>query len=87
MLDDGWNRYAFNDDKLPDWFTKDEEKHMQKPVPVSKVREFDYNFAKFKNNSYFIIRLTNQKYFNLKSFLVYFFKYKIAKIPLTMNNK
>ncbi|CAG0885718.1 unnamed protein product [Darwinula stevensoni] len=36
ILDDGWNRFAFNDKGLPNWFIRNEEKHNRKPPPVPK---------------------------------------------------
>merc|ERR1711972_271322 len=36
IINDGWNKYMFNDDNLPLWFTKDEKKHMVKPLDMTK---------------------------------------------------
>jgi len=35
-IDDAYNRNAFDDDGLPDWFEDDEKKHRQPNLPVTK---------------------------------------------------
>merc|ERR1712137_932931 len=36
LIDDGFNRYAFNDDDLPEWFEQEERQHSQPALPVTK---------------------------------------------------
>ncbi|GFT12224.1 pre-rRNA 2'-O-ribose RNA methyltransferase FTSJ3 [Nephila pilipes] len=36
IIENGYNRYASNDENLPNWFVQDERKHYRKQVPVTK---------------------------------------------------
>jgi len=36
LVDDGFNRYAFNDDDLPSWFENEERNHNKPMLPITK---------------------------------------------------
>merc|ERR1712110_540785 len=42
IIDTGYHRYMFDDDNLPDWFSKDERKHMRRPQVVTKEQIEEY---------------------------------------------
>eukprot|EP00753_Platysulcus_tardus_P012291 PLAT3352.5.p1 GENE.PLAT3352.5~~PLAT3352.5.p1 ORF type:complete len:997 (+),score=577.45 PLAT3352.5:55-2991(+) len=46
MIDDAYNRWAFNDDNLPVWFREDEERFMrpQKPLPPEVIARIKARF-------------------------------------------
>ncbi|GIX77234.1 pre-rRNA 2'-O-ribose RNA methyltransferase FTSJ3 [Caerostris extrusa] len=35
IIENGYNRYASNDESVPDWFARDEKKHYRKQLPVT----------------------------------------------------
>merc|ERR1712150_215952 len=41
IIDAGYNRYTFNDEGLPAWFTEDENKHVYRQAPVTR-EEVEY---------------------------------------------
>lgn len=42
LIESGYNRWAHNDEGLPEWFVTDETKHYQKQIPVSKEMVAEY---------------------------------------------
>ncbi|WAR11656.1 LOW QUALITY PROTEIN: SPB1-like protein [Mya arenaria] len=42
VIESGYHRYMFNDDNLPDWFAKDEQRHHRVMLPVTKGEIQEY---------------------------------------------
>lgn len=42
LIESGYNRWAHDDEGLPDWFVSDESKHYQKQIPISKEMVLEY---------------------------------------------
>ena len=42
LIESGYNRWAHNDEGLPEWFVSDEVKYYQKQIPVSKEMVAEY---------------------------------------------
>lgn len=42
IIDSGYNRYTFNDENLPKWFTEEEKKHTRKHMPVTAEMVAEY---------------------------------------------
>ncbi|KAG0423757.1 hypothetical protein HPB47_000483 [Ixodes persulcatus] len=42
IIDSGYNRYTFNDENLPKWFTEEEQKHTRKHMPVTAEMVAEY---------------------------------------------
>ena len=47
LIDDSYNRYAFNDDDLPEWFEDEERNYTKANLPVTKEAMEEYK-AKMK---------------------------------------
>ncbi|CAG2108077.1 unnamed protein product, partial [Medioppia subpectinata] len=71
ILDNAWNRYVQEDDEfLPSWFRKDEEKYFRKPLPVTQEMVKEYKQQLREINARPIKKVTEAKARHKKKALI-----------------